>query len=81
MWEEFSNSVPKLTEQPPVPWPLPGLVSNAIKSSHARAAAVVEASTISSETSSLLSKEVMQPAKVKSIVRVSSIIIIIHLCV
>ena len=57
------NSVPKLTEQPPTPWPLPGVISNTIKLSH-----VAEASAISSETSSFLSKAVMQPVKVKSIV-------------
>ena len=52
VWEEFSQTVPKLMEQPPLSWPLPGLLSHAIKASHVRAASETEA------------VKVMQPPKV-----------------
>ena len=57
------KSTSSLMEQQVIPWPLPELLSNAITSSHQRA--MVESPAISCETASLISKETMQPAKVK----------------
>ena len=62
-WEEFMRSKSGLTEQEIIPGPLPALLSNAIRSAHQRAIAATPA--ISCETASLISKETVQPAKVK----------------
>ena len=52
-----------LMEQQVIPWPLPALLSNGIKSSHQRATA--ESPAISCKTALLISKETTQPGKVK----------------